>query len=1063
MRATPAPDVPAPGGGEVSQGFMASELICSIFTNVQGSLETMVNESIYGFTEFEHLSPDEAANLDASQYNKIASVAGGLDVNGDELGELIFPSHDENGSPLGALPLQVLTVGDLKETKNFFLQLHSVSEGWEIQPNEDRSVWREDMAPTFGSGGGLPDNALDQVRFEAPALSINATHWLVTASPEAGDFGFAELRLLHDGLFGDDLVDRYILFLWKDKTISDLSIEAMGSPDPVAPGETLFYTVRVANNGPDGAEDVRLHALHTLGEGLVFKGATASNQSLSCDTGSQFKGPVCELGTLGDGEIVEATLEFGLEIRLTEGENVRVGFAAEPAPIINPVSRITDIFQIPQIMSELASLDEEERLPQEDPELGNNSTEVTTGVRAPDRDALVAIYNAMGGPNWGQQRNWLSEEPLEDWYGVSTDEYGRVTGLDLYYVGLRGPLPPAIGDLPYLEELIIAQNAGLSGTMPPALGKLANLRKLYIGGTKLEGPIPEELTNLTNLQELWLHNNNLSGQIPTGLSGLIGLRVLRLSGNDFTGCLPAGLPDVADNDLDALGLSTCEGTVMTTPTGPAFARNPALDFVFPPGDDDPQDLWSDGTTLWVSDTSAGKIFAYNLENREQEIGNNFEMLSAAGNNSPTGIWSDGTTMWVADASEKRIYAYRMDTKERDAENDFDTLIGAGNESPGGLWSDGTTMWVVDTGDSTIYAYDLDSTDHIAGGDIEVRAYYKWPSDVNIRRLSPFGIWSNNTTLWVSMWVAGTGAYFSQIAAYDMTTKARDSEKDIAILSAAGNHNPRGIWSDDATMWVVDWHDGKVYAYNLETRERQAEKDVYSLNAIGGNNPRDLWSDGTTAWVADYSDEKIYAYNLETMKREPRKDLNNLVPPSGRDPPRGIWSDGTTMRVAYWGYTSGATNAFRDYPSLHGYQMYADVPGASGTFIDISNFYNDHPSGMWSNGTTMWVADSSDGKLYAYALETKQRDADKDFETLRDAGNSNPLGIWSDTATMWVADSSDGKLYAYALETKQRDADKDFETLRDAGNSNPLGIWSDGRTMWVVDDNERRIYAYNMPP
>ena len=494
-----------------------------------------------------------------------------------------------------------------------------------------------------------------------------------------------------------------------------------------------------------------------------------------------------------------------------------------------------------------------------------------------------------------------------------------------------------------------------------------------------------------------------------------------------------------------------------------FARNPAQDFVFPPGDDDPQDLWSDGTTLWVSDTSAGKIFAYNLENREQEIGNNFETLSAEGNDHPTGIWSDETTMWVADAIDQKIYAYRMDTKERDAENDFDTLIGAGNESPGGLWSDGTTLWVVDTGDSTIYAYDLDSTDHIAGGGIEVREYYKWPSDVNIRQLSPFGIWSNNTTLWVSMWVAGSDAFFSKIAAYDMTTKARDSGKDIAILSAAGNHNPRGIWSDDATMWVVDWHDGKVYAYDLETRERQAEKDVYSLNAIGGNNPRDLWSDGTTAWVADYSDEKIYAYNLETMKREPRKDLNNLVPPSGRDPPRGIWSDGTTMWVAYWGYTSGATNAFRDYPSLHGYQMYADVPGTSGTFSNLYDFYNDHPSGMWSNGTTMWVADSSDDKLYAYELETRYRDSDKDFNTLDPAGNESPQGIWSDTATMWVADSSDGKIYAYDMDGGKRDANKDFNTLRDAGNSYPLGIWSDGRTMWVVDGHDLRIYAYNMPP
>ena len=493
-----------------------------------------------------------------------------------------------------------------------------------------------------------------------------------------------------------------------------------------------------------------------------------------------------------------------------------------------------------------------------------------------------------------------------------------------------------------------------------------------------------------------------------------------------------------------------------------FARNPALDFVFPPGDDNPQDLWSDGTTLWMSDTSADKIFAYSMETGERETGNDFDALSATGNNDPTGIWSDETTMWVADVVDQKIYAYSMDSKEWDADNDFDTLLDAGNERPGGLWSNGTTLWVVDKGSATIYAYDLDTKERDEGKDIDVPQYYKWPSDVNIRRLSPFGIWSDNTTLWVSMWVAGSDAFFSQIYAYDITTKARDSGKDIATLVGAGNHNPQGIWSDDATMWVVDWHDGKVYAYDLETRERQAEKDVDSLNAIGGNSPRDVWSDGTTAWVADYSDEKIYAYNLETMKREPRKDLNNLVPPSGRDPPRGIWSDGTTMWVAYWGYTSGATNAFRDYPSLHGYQMYADVPGAPGTFDGLYDSYNDHPSGIWSDGTTLWVADSSDDKLYAYELETRYRDSDKDFNTLDPAGNESPQGIWSDTATMWVADSSDGKIYAYDMKTRQRDADKDFETLRGAGNSYPFGIWSDGRTMWVVDGHDLRIYAYNMP-
>ena len=38
--------------------------------------------------------------------------------------------------------------------------------------------------------------------------------------------------------------------------------------------------------------------------------------------------------------------------------------------------------------------------------------------------------------------------------------------------------------------------------------------------------------------------------------------------------------------------------------------------------------------------------------------------------------------------------------------------------------------------------------------------------------------------------------------------------------------------------------------------------------------------------------------------------------------------------------------------------------------------------------------------------------DKDFDTLKAAGNIAPTGIWSDGKTMWVTDSSDDKIYAY---------------------------------------------------
>ena len=95
--------------------------------------------------------------------------------------------------------------------------------------------------------------------------------------------------------------------------------------------------------------------------------------------------------------------------------------------------------------------------------------------------------------------------------------------------------------------------------------------------------------------------------------------------------------------------------------------------------------------------------------------------------------------------------------------------------------------------------------------------------------------------------------------------------------------------------------------------------------------------------------------------------------------------------------------------------------------------NENPTGIWSDGTTMWVADDSDGKLYAYGLDTKARDSSKDFDTLDAAGNGSPTGIWSDGTTMWVADDSDDEIYAYNVSTKARDSSKDFDTPDAAGN------------------------------
>ena len=111
---------------------------------------------------------------------------------------------------------------------------------------------------------------------------------------------------------------------------------------------------------------------------------------------------------------------------------------------------------------------------------------------ASDRAALEALYDATGGADWTDGTSWKTQAPLDEWYGVTTDAAGRVTGLDLGYNALAGPLPPALGSLVRLRWLDLGGN-DLMGPIPAALGSLANLGSLSLGRNALTGPVPSRL------------------------------------------------------------------------------------------------------------------------------------------------------------------------------------------------------------------------------------------------------------------------------------------------------------------------------------------------------------------------------------------------------------------------------------------------------------------------------------------------------------------------------------------------------------------------------------------
>ena len=181
-----------------------------------------------------------------------------------------------------------------------------------------------------------------------------------------------------------------------------------------------------------------------------------------------------------------------------------------------------------------------------------------------DRDILEVLYHATGGPNWTNRKNWLTDQPLDEWNGVSVDGSGRVRALTLRVNNLTGSIPPELGILTGLEVLDLRWN-GLSGSIPLELSSLANLSGLYLSGNDLSGPIPLELSSLANLSGLYLSGNDLSGPIPLELSSLANLSGLYLSGNDLSGPIPPELGGLAE--LTHLYLN---GNELSGPIPPEF-------------------------------------------------------------------------------------------------------------------------------------------------------------------------------------------------------------------------------------------------------------------------------------------------------------------------------------------------------------------------------------------------------------------------------------------------------------------------------------------------------------
>ncbi|KAL7197952.1 hypothetical protein ACSBR2_020470 [Camellia fascicularis] len=120
------------------------------------------------------------------------------------------------------------------------------------------------------------------------------------------------------------------------------------------------------------------------------------------------------------------------------------------------------------------------------------------------------------------------------WVGIGCNKAGRIAHIDLHGYGLKGSIPPEIGNLKQLGYLVFIDNQ-LTGSIPQRLNNLTHLKWFLIAYNKLVGHLPENLCFIGLLTELGAADNNLTGPIPKSLKNCHSLYRVRLEGNQLLG------------------------------------------------------------------------------------------------------------------------------------------------------------------------------------------------------------------------------------------------------------------------------------------------------------------------------------------------------------------------------------------------------------------------------------------------------------------------------------------------------------------------------------------------
>jgi hypothetical protein len=397
------------------------------------------------------------------------------------------------------------------------------------------------------------------------------------------------------------------------------------------------------------------------------------------------------------------------------------------------------------------------------------------------------------------------------------------------------------------------------------------------------------------------------------------------------------------------------------------------------------DVFTDGERLFAADVNNHRVLIWSdvsslVNNQPADIVlgqtdfiNRLEATSATGMRQPSGVFSDGTRLFVADSSNNRLLVWNTLPSASTTPADFvlgqsnftasaagTTLSGMNN--PYGIYSNGKVLIVSEYNNNRLLFWNSLSMISGQAADFSLGVTPKSASSLN----KPYG----GVVVGERFFVADRSNH--RILAWNKVPEHSGIPADYALgqpdltstvannggVRASSMHNPYQVLSDGQRLFVVDTFNHRILVWNeIPTRMNQpadfalGQPNLQSSSALNPptassmGGPCMAFISGNRFYVGDYLNNRVLIWNsIPTTMNQPadlvlgQADFTTKVSGMSAEQmngPYGMASDGTRLFVS-------------DY-SNHRVLVWNSLPTSSGTPADLVLGQPDFGSGDSNNG------------------------------------------------------------------------------------------------------------------